>query len=204
MLGHHERPSVLQVRSKEPQLKLSTVFYYCYVLWPAVAWFLNRYALPRKLHWFALYIATVLVGYIAMLLAVQLIEHELNTELYRHDLNGDGSFTAGEMTAEAKRAMNAVTNDTGRTLAPITGGPMTAIWVLINFLPLALVTYVTEFVWRTCITRNVQRHHDIDLKTQPNRVYPANPYDPPRSCIGSDMEATNQMMDPSPQTRVTW
>jgi hypothetical protein len=59
--------------------------------------------------------------YVLLMLSVQATEFHLENKLVRYDLNGDGMFSGEELKPEMKRAMDDVTNDTGRSLAPITG-----------------------------------------------------------------------------------
>jgi len=58
---------------------------------------------------------------------------ELKAVLNSYDLNGDGNFSGVEITPDMEEAMRAYTSDTGRTLAPITAGPITLLWTLIVF-----------------------------------------------------------------------
>jgi len=59
--------------------------------------------------------------YVFLMLSVQATEFHLANKLARYDLDGDGMFSGEELTPEMERAMDDVTNDTGRSLAPITG-----------------------------------------------------------------------------------
>lgn len=61
------------------------------------------------------------VCYVLLMLSVQATEIHLKNKLNRFDLDGDGGFSGVEITFEMQTAMENVTNDTGRTLAPITG-----------------------------------------------------------------------------------
>lgn len=61
------------------------------------------------------------VCYVLMMLSVQTTEVHLGNKLDQFDLDGDGGFSGAEITPEMEKAMDDVTNDTGRTLAPITG-----------------------------------------------------------------------------------
>ena len=61
------------------------------------------------------------VCYVFLMLSVQATEIHLESKLYQFDLDGDGGFSGAEITPEMEKAMDDVTNDTGRTLAPITG-----------------------------------------------------------------------------------
>lgn len=59
--------------------------------------------------------------YVLLMLSVQATEFHLENKLAQYDLDGDGIFSGEELTSGMERAMDDVTNDTGRTLAPITG-----------------------------------------------------------------------------------
>jgi hypothetical protein len=48
-------------------------------------------------------------------------EHLIDRRLRAFDHNGDGFFSGEEVTPEQVAALERVTNDTGRTFAPITG-----------------------------------------------------------------------------------
>jgi len=59
--------------------------------------------------------------YVLLISSVQLTEIHLENELNQFDLDGNGLFSGEEITPEMSEAMKAVTHDTGRTFAPITG-----------------------------------------------------------------------------------
>src|SRR5512145_1840158 len=98
---------------------------------PAAFWIINRWVLNRVLSTPVLFIAATAVCYFLIIARVHAIDAEISADLARLELNG--SFSDGEMTPEAQRAMDRFAHDTGRTMAPITGGPFAAIWVGITF-----------------------------------------------------------------------
>lgn len=61
------------------------------------------------------------VCYVLLMLSVQASEIHLENKLNQFDLDGDGGFSGAEITPAMEKAMDDVTSDTGRTLAPITG-----------------------------------------------------------------------------------
>lgn len=59
--------------------------------------------------------------YLLLMLSVHTKEIFLKNKLAEFDLDGNGVFTSAEITPQIEQAMKDVTNDTGRTLAPISG-----------------------------------------------------------------------------------
>lgn len=160
----------------------SQVLQMAYVATPLICWTVNATLLRRRVHWALLFVLACLAGYLVLMTAVQAVETELDRELYRHDRDGDGMFSEDEMTPEAERAMDAVTSDTGRTFAPITGIPITFVWTAINFAVLAVVDWTGRFIWRSI--RGADRGPDsADAPKRGTRkelaVNPENPYQPP-------------------------
>ena len=72
------------------------------------------------------------MGYVLAVVGAQVTNRELAARLAELDLDKNGFFTSGETTPEVHRRMLAVANDTGRTLAPFTGLPLSAIWSAVN------------------------------------------------------------------------
>ncbi|MEM9079411.1 MAG: hypothetical protein AAGC74_01825 [Verrucomicrobiota bacterium] len=66
-------------------------------------------------------IAATLACYLLLVSLVWVTEVGLKRNLEKFDLDGDGAFSGEEITPEMEKAMEAVTQDTGRTFAPITG-----------------------------------------------------------------------------------
>lgn len=77
-------------------------------------------AFPVK-HKFLLAIISFLFLYGYIVASAQIEDYRLDKELQQYDLNGDGMFNSEELTPEAENVMQRVAQDTGRTLAPITG-----------------------------------------------------------------------------------
>lgn len=80
-----------------------------------------------------LFVFTTITGCLLYVCGVWLIGIELERELYTYDLDGDRVFNVSEITPKMEEAMRRFTTDTGRTLAPIVAGPVTLIWVALNF-----------------------------------------------------------------------
>lgn len=59
--------------------------------------------------------------YLLLLASVKTTDHHYQRELDRYHLDHDGGFSQEEQSPEMERAMANHTNDTGRSLAPITG-----------------------------------------------------------------------------------
>ena len=72
---------------------------------PLICWCLNACLGKLRIHWAILFVITSITGYFVLLSAVQAMEIALDAELYKHDIDGDRSFSEDEMTAEAKRAI---------------------------------------------------------------------------------------------------
>ena len=79
------------------------------------------------------------LGYILVVTSPQISDKELKNRLYALDTNSDGVFSGDEITPEVKRRLENVSTDTGRTFAPITGIPMSAIWTSINLCIIGLI-----------------------------------------------------------------
>ncbi len=59
--------------------------------------------------------------YCLLLVSVRLTDMHFEYRLNKYDLDGDGMFSGAEVTPQMKTAMADMTNDTGRSLAPIIG-----------------------------------------------------------------------------------
>jgi len=99
--------------------------------------------------------------YFFILVSVFAYEYYLDVQLNQFDLDGDGIFTGQENTLEQAKAMAAVTNDTGRTFAPITG----AIYSVLYFLVVFIVWWVSSTI-RNLFTKatNQALKEDADNK----------------------------------------
>jgi hypothetical protein len=133
-------------------MKTSEVLQLVAAATPLIFWLLNVFLL-RRLHWLLLFGIAWITCYAVLMTAVAAVETELERELYRFDLNADGSFSENELTPEAERAFDAVTADTGRTFAPITGVPITCVWTMICFAVIAPVDWTARSIRRRISTR---------------------------------------------------
>lgn len=62
-----------------------------------------------------------LISYVMIVATVQAVDFYLGWRLNMFDLNGDGSFSPAEQTADQIRFFDAVVLDTARTFIPFTG-----------------------------------------------------------------------------------
>lgn len=123
-----------------------------------------------------LYVMVGVVGYVLLVTSVFALDSHLESELDKYDLDGNGWFDESEMTPAAQQAMDDFTNDTGRTFAPISGVPITAIWVLFNF----AILYSGEWVFR----RLTSLRKSTEPVVRDNASVPdleQNPYRPPNA-----------------------
>jgi hypothetical protein len=125
-------------------MSIAKLLPFVYLAMPVGIWIANALLRKRRLHWALAFFAACLFAYLTLLVSVQIINYDLERELYKFDLDGDGSFSESEMTADAKLAMDAVTSDTGRALAPITGIPITLVWTTICFLVCSIVEWIAR------------------------------------------------------------
>lgn len=146
---------------------------------PLICWCLNACLKKRRLHWALLFVLTGITGYVILLASVQALEHALEVELYTHDLDGDRSFSESEMTADAERAMKRVTNDTGRTFAPITGVPITFVWTSLNFIVLGIVETSGRWFLSRLFPRKVELDKSRHVYASSVPLDAKNPYQPP-------------------------
>lgn len=150
-----------------------------YAATPLICWCLNACLGKRRIHWAILFVIAGITGYFVLLTAVQSMELALDAELYKHDLDRDRSFSEDEMTIEAKRAMNRVTNDTGRSLAPITGIPITFVWTSLNFIVLGVVEFSGRWLWSMFRRQKTVLAHLKSSQTSSVPLDTSNPYHPP-------------------------
>ncbi|MCC9656737.1 hypothetical protein [Rhodopirellula halodulae] len=150
-----------------------------YLAMPAAVWTANALLGKRRLHWVLAFFAACLIAYITLIVSVQVISFELELELYEYDLDGDGSFSESEMTADAERAMDAVTSDTGRAFAPITGIPITFVWATICFLTCSAIRWTGRMLF-SIVTRGTSTESEaVFPDTVPAALESGNPYQPP-------------------------
>ncbi|HEY5744240.1 MAG TPA: hypothetical protein VIS99_17080 [Terrimicrobiaceae bacterium] len=112
---------------------LSEIAFILYLILPALAWISRKKLLNGRIHVAVLFVFTTITGCLLYVCGVWLIGIELERELYTYDLDGDRVFNVSEITPKMEEAMRRFTTDTGRTLAPIVAGPVTLIWVALNF-----------------------------------------------------------------------
>ena len=159
-----------------------TIAYYAFFVAPAILWFVNQFIFKNGFQWLLLFVLATMTCYGLLLLSVRLLDSHLEAELYKHDLNGDRAFSGAENTAAMRNAMERLTNDTGRALAPVTGVPISLIWVTLNYIPLGLVSLA---IWRFRSHRGDfdpadDRDDLVDPGINPEATC-ENPYSPPRT-----------------------
>lgn len=66
--------------------------------------------------------------YLILMALVFGYEFYLKYELQKFDLNEDGFFSGPELTEAQSDTMRKITNDTGRTFAPVTGGILVCLY----------------------------------------------------------------------------
>lgn len=86
----------------------------------------------KRFYFWKPFLISSLIGYVLVMASARVRDGELKVKLYELDINKDGVFTGEEITPEVNRRMMAVASDTGRTFAPVTGFPISAIWSVIN------------------------------------------------------------------------
>ncbi|MFT3992348.1 MAG: hypothetical protein QM680_13165 [Luteolibacter sp.] len=99
------------------------------------------------------FLISAFIGYALVIASARISEVELKARLYELDTNGDGTFTNEEITPEVNRRLMAVASDTGRTFAPFTGLPMSAIWSAINLGAFALCIRIVNSIKQKSPTR---------------------------------------------------
>lgn len=91
--------------------------------------------------------------YCLLLVSVRFADMYFEHRLDKYDLDGDGMFSGAEVTPGMQAAMSDLTNDTGRSLAPITGLIASPIycgfWHLLIGMPYLLMTRGNEPVMET-------------------------------------------------------
>jgi hypothetical protein len=160
------------------------IAYYAFLAAPAIVWFTNQFFLGNRIHWLLLWLTATVSCYVILLLGVHLLDSQLEADLYKHDVNGDRTFSDAEDTPAMREAMGRLTNDTGRALAPVTGVPFSIFWVTFNYIPLGLVSLA---IWRYRSHRgdfdSTDDQDDIAaFETHPD-ADSDNPYHPPRTSL---------------------
>lgn len=102
------------------------------LLTPFLLILINRKIFRQKFGTIALYIISCVLFWVLVQMSVQLIAWDLKNQLDSFDLDHDGIFSPDEITPQQEqafnKAFNAVVNDTGRALAPITGAIASVIY----------------------------------------------------------------------------
>ena len=108
----------------------------------------------RKSRWTFLkpFLISAFIGYTLIVGSARIADVELKSRLYELDTNGDGTFTNEEITPEVERRLMDVASDTGRTFAPFTGLPMSAVWSAIVLGFFALCIKVVNSIKQKCPT----------------------------------------------------
>lgn len=108
---------------------ISYIFTFAFLAFPlgfgGMLLFKTETSIPK---WFKFSIASVAACYFCVLFSVWSIDWHYKYELDKLDLDGDGMFSGEELTPEMDKAMKNLTNDTGRTFAPITGAIISPIY----------------------------------------------------------------------------
>jgi len=92
--------------------------------------------------WGLYLLSSTILCYICVILSVWSIGNYYEYQLYKYDLDGDGMFSGAELTPEMDQAMKRLTNDTGRTFAPIIGAIVSPFYNILWFLFFALLTWI--------------------------------------------------------------
>ncbi len=71
--------------------------------------------------WLRWFFISSAVCYFLIIASVRFTDWDFEHRLNKFDLDGDGMFSGSELTPQMESAMADLTNDTGRSLAPITG-----------------------------------------------------------------------------------
>ena len=95
-----------------------------------------------KTKWLTCIFISSVICYFCVLFSVWSIDWHYKYELDKFDLDGDGIFSGEELTPEMDKAMKRLTNDTGRTFAPITGAIISPIYNIFWFSIFALLTFI--------------------------------------------------------------
>jgi len=94
-----------------------------------------------KPKWFIFAIISTITCYFCIIFSVYSIDWHYEYELNKFDLDGDGMLSGAEITPEMNKTMKKLTNDTGRTFAPITGAIISPIYNGFWFVIFSILTY---------------------------------------------------------------
>lgn len=112
---------------------ISSLATFLWIVLPIFTWIAYKKYYHTITGLVAAFVATLIVGYILYVGTAWMVGKEFGYELSKYDLDGDGGFSNEEYTPEAQAAMKRLTNDTGRSFAPIVAGPVTFIWTSLWF-----------------------------------------------------------------------
>ena len=129
-----------------------------YILIPVAAMLANGRIWRKRIAVLPLFGVTALVGFAFLLADVKISNMELRYALDKYDLNGDGEFSTEEQTPEMKKAMDAWSTDSGRSIVPLTGLPATLIIYGFQFAVFAIVR----------AGRRINRSQEIEQDISPN------------------------------------
>jgi len=123
------------------------------IIWlalPLLTWFANlfiRIAIApkyRSLVTGLLCFLTVIAGYIVLLTSAWVLDTQLEADMNRYDLDGDGGIGGAELTPAAERAIEEWASDSDRMFTRFLGIPLTTILYLVQF----AILYSCEWMFR--------------------------------------------------------
>lgn len=89
----------------------------------------NRRKIPIWIAW----ILSIILVWLLIVFVAEFFHYQKTIYLNSFDLDDDGFFSGDEITPEQQQAMQRVSNDTGRALAPITGAIFSFIYNCVLF-----------------------------------------------------------------------
>ena len=95
-----------------------------------------------KPRWLVFAVISAVTCYFCILFSVWSIDWHYKYELDKFDLDGDGMFSGDEITPDMDKAMKRLTNDTGRTFAPITAAIISPVYNGFWFAIFSILTYI--------------------------------------------------------------
>lgn len=131
--------------------------------WPLLFYILHL-LFRRRVHWCVVIVVATVSGYAMLLGSVLAYDMELDRDLVRYDLDGDGSFSEQELTPAAEHAMYRVSSDTARQFAPFTGIPITVMWVTLGCGVLLAIDYGVRALARYESQQREPHKHPADTE----------------------------------------